>query len=208
MATVSLFMKIFHEEGSATCTEGHEAKSRAVAPTVLPCSTSSLVQNKRIDSPDCPNSTVGGTCFVGCAPGPRLASEDNFRALQCVCENDDMIFLTEYLPAGQVTRCLTSTNPAPIGVSEDWVEITHGTSYKVAWSVGSESTDHTSDPDELAEHNMWHPMLEPLCHADIGILMEALADEMVLAMIALSCHFALDILLTWPHLICRKMTRT
>ena len=41
---------------------------------------------------------------------------------------------------------------------------------------------------------MWNPMLELFCYAEIGMLMEALADEMVLAMIALSCHSALDIL--------------
>ena len=64
----------------------------------------------------------------------------------------------------------------------------------MAWSVGSASTDHTSDSDDPAEHNMCNPMLELFCHAEIGILMEPLADEVVLAMIALSCHFALDIL--------------
>ena len=62
------------------------------------------------------------------------------------------------------------------------------------WGVGSESTDYTLDSDEPADHNMWNPMLELFCHAEIGILMGALADEMVLAMIALTCHFALDIL--------------
>ena len=60
-------------------------------------------------------------------------------------------------------------------------------------------------------------MLELFCHAEIGILMKALADEMVLAMIAVSWHWALDILCdksetgsasTWPHSICCKMVRT
>ena len=37
-------------------------------------------------------------------------------------------------------------------------------------------------------------MLELLCHADIGILMEALVDDTVLVMVALSCHYALDVL--------------
>ena len=182
----------FQEEGRATCTEDCEVQSRVIAPTMLPCSTSTLVQNKSIDSPDRPNSTVGETCLAGCAPGPGLASGDNFRALPCVSENDNMTFLTRYSPAGHTTRCVTSTNPAPIGACEDWGEIPYGS--QVDWLVSSESTDHTSDSDDPAEHNMWNPMLELFCHAEIGILMEALADEMVLAMIALSCHFALDIL--------------
>ena len=37
-------------------------------------------------------------------------------------------------------------------------------------------------------------MLELFCHAEIGFLTDALADEMVLAVVALTCHFALDIL--------------
>ena len=105
-----------------------------------------------------------------------------------------MTSLTGYSPAGQVMRCLTSPSPTPIGTSEDWGGILCGTSSQVDWSVGSASTDHTSDSDDPAEHNMWNPMLELFCHAEIGILMVALADEMVLAITALSCHFALDIL--------------
>ena len=159
----------------------------------VPCSTSTLVQNKRIDLPDLPNSTVSETCFVGCVPGPGLASGDNSRALPLVSDDDNMTSLTGYSPAGQVMRCLTSQSPAPIGASEDWGGIRCGTSSQAAWSVGSVSTDHTSDSDDPAEHNMWNPMLELFCHAEIGILMEALADELVLAMIALACHFALDI---------------
>ena len=78
-----------------------------------------------------------------------------------------MTFLTGYLSAGQETRCLTSTNLAPIGVSEDWGVIPCGTSSQVDWSVGSESTNPTSDSDELAEHYIWNPMLELFCHAEI-----------------------------------------
>ena len=105
-----------------------------------------------------------------------------------------MTFLTGDSPAGQLTHCLTSTNPTPIGASEDWGEIPDRTLRQVDWSVGFESTDHTSDTDDPTAHNMWNPMLELFCHAEIGILMEALANEVVLAMVALSCHFALDIL--------------
>ena len=76
----------------------------------------------------------------------------------------------------------------------DWEEDSDDTSYQVTWSVGSGSTDHTSNSNELGDHNLLNPMLELFCHADIGLLMEVLVDDMVLAMVALSCHFALDVL--------------
>ena len=41
----------FQEEGSATCTEGYEAKSRVTASTVLPCSASTLTKNKKLGAP-------------------------------------------------------------------------------------------------------------------------------------------------------------
>ena len=56
------------------------------------------------------------------------------------------------------------------------------------------STRTCSDPDELVDHNVWNPMLGLFCHAEIGTFMEALADDRVLGRIALSCHFALDML--------------
>ena len=82
---------------------------------------------------------------------------------------------------------LDHRKPGTIRSKRDWREIPYGTSRQVDWSVGSESTDDTLDSNEP-------PMLELLCHAEIGKLMEALADEMVLAMVALSCRSALDIL--------------
>ena len=63
----------FQEEDSATCTENDEAQSTESVPTMLPCSTSTLVQNIRFDLPDLPNSTVSETCLV-----PGFASGDNF----------------------------------------------------------------------------------------------------------------------------------
>ena len=57
----------FQEEDSATYAEDYDAQSRVIVPTMLPCSTSTLVQNKRIDLPDRPNSTVSETCLVGCS---------------------------------------------------------------------------------------------------------------------------------------------
>ena len=48
--------------------------------------------------------------------------------------------------------------------------------------------------DEQEEHNAWNPMLELVCHAHIGMHLEVLVGEKELGRIALSCHFALDIL--------------
>ena len=56
------------------------------------------------------------------------------------------------------------------------------------------STLTSSDPDEHDGHNIWNPMSELLCHAHTGVFMEALFGEDDLGRIALSCHFALDIL--------------
>ena len=61
--------------------------------------------------------------------------------------------------------------------------------------VSDTSTTLTfSDPDEYDEHNIWNPMIVLLCHAHIGVFMEAPFDEEDLWRIALSCHFALDIM--------------
>ena len=163
MATVSLFRK-----KALPLVQGYEAKSRVMASTtrtchldgytcadtgwqfpicvtttVLPCSISTLAQNRKLDAPDRTNSTVGGACVVGCATGPELASGDNFRALTCVSENDGITFLTGYLPSCQGTRCLTSTNSAPIGVSEDCEDVPYRTSCREAWAVGFGSANHT-----------------------------------------------------------------
>ena len=94
----------FLGESTATCTEDHEAKSRVIASTTQTCHLDGYGyglavhklrhddrvavfcqhprSNKKLDTPDGTNSTVGGT--VGCATDPELASGDNFRAL-CVC---------------------------------------------------------------------------------------------------------------------------
>ena len=37
-------------------------------------------------------------------------------------------------------------------------------------------------------------MLEFLCHSEVGVVMEALLDEVNMGRIALSCHFSLDVL--------------
>ena len=50
------------------------------------------------------------------------------------------------------------------------------------------------DPDEYDEHNMWKNTMRFFCHEHIGSFMESYFDEVVLGRIALSCHFALDLL--------------
>ena len=56
------------------------------------------------------------------------------------------------------------------------------------------STLSSSESNEYHEHNMWNPILELLCHAHIGVCMEAYLDEVDMGRIALSCHFTLDVL--------------
>ena len=52
------------------------------------------------------------------------------------------------------------------------------------------------------EHNIWNPMLASLCHFEVGVVVEALLDEVDMGRIALVCHFSggcivrYDILLT------------
>ena len=41
---------------------------------------------------------------------------------------------------------------------------------------------------------MWNPMLESLCHSEVGFVMEALLDEKEIGRVALSCHFSFDVL--------------
>ena len=55
------------------------------------------------------------------------------------------------------------------------------------------STLSSSEPNEHHEHNIWNPVLERLCHAHFGVIMEAPFDEEDMGRIALSCHFALDL---------------
>ena len=51
------------------------------------------------------------------------------------------------------------------------------------------------DPDEYDEHKMWNLMLGLVfCHEHVGSFMESYFDEIVLGRIALSGHFALELL--------------
>ena len=44
------------------------------------------------------------------------------------------------------------------------------------------------------QNNMWNLMLGLFCHEHDGSFMESCFDEVVLERIAISCHFALDLL--------------
>ena len=52
----------------------------------------------------------------------------------------------------------------------------------------------TSSSDESFEHNMWNLLMELLFHVQISGVFEPFDDETDFAKIALSCHFALDLL--------------
>ena len=43
-------------------------------------------------------------------------------------------------------------------------------------------------------HNEWCPLLELFFHWRIGQYMEAMVDDVSTAKVALTCHFALDVL--------------
>ena len=47
---------------------------------------------------------------------------------------------------------------------------------------------------EYHEQNIWNPMLASLCHFEVGVVLEALFDEVDMGRIALACHFFLDVL--------------
>ena len=46
---------------------------------------------------------------------------------------------------------------------------------------------------EYHEHNVWYPMLEALCHFEVGVVLGALLDE-AMGRIVLACDFSLDVL--------------
>ena len=51
-----------------------------------------------------------------------------------------------------------------------------------------------SSSGESFAHNLWNPPLELLFHEQVSGAFEPFVDEIDLAKIALSCHFALDLL--------------
>ena len=64
---------------------------------------------------------------------------------------------------------------------------------RAALREGSLSSTFSSSSEEM-DHNVWCSLLELFFHWQIGQCMEALVDEVSTARVALSCHFALDIL--------------
>ena len=57
---------------------------------------------------------------------------------------------------------------------------------------GASFVSTASDSVHFAEHNVWNPMMELPFHVQFGGIFEPFVDEIDLARIALSCHFALD----------------
>ena len=60
--------------------------------------------------------------------------------------------------------------------------------------VGSatSSTFSSAENFENHEHNDWNPMMDALCHFEVGVVLGALLDEVAMGRIALACHFSLD----------------
>ena len=56
------------------------------------------------------------------------------------------------------------------------------------------STFSSEESFEYQEHKIWNPMLESLCHLEVGVVLEALLDEVDIGRIAVSCHFSLNVL--------------
>ena len=56
------------------------------------------------------------------------------------------------------------------------------------------SVSTASSPVDFTAHNVWNPMMEIVFHMQIGGIFGLLVEEIDLARIAHSCHFALDLL--------------
>ena len=52
----------------------------------------------------------------------------------------------------------------------------------------------TSSSGESFAHNVWNLVMELIFHEQIGGVLEPFVNEIDLAKVALSCHFALDLL--------------
>ena len=60
------------------------------------------------------------------------------------------------------------------------------------------SVTTASDSLDVDAHNIWNPMMMLLFHVQIGSIFEVFMEDIDLARIALSCHFALDVLCDKP----------
>ena len=61
-------------------------------------------------------------------------------------------------------------------------------------SSNTSSDSSASNSFDSVDHNIWNPMMEILIHLETGGIFESFVDEVDMARIALSCHFALDLL--------------
>ena len=68
-----------------------------------------------------------------------------------------------------------------------------GTSSEAMESPTSCVSSGSSSGGSVA-HNMWDPLMELVFHVQISRAFEPFDDEVDLAKIAVSCHFALDVL--------------
>ena len=102
--------------------------------------TAPSLQTEKFDELECTISTVGETCVVSCAIGYELAFSERSRVS---ARTRALPAQLGSLPACQVTRCSTSTNPVSTGVSKVGENITHGASCQAACAVGFESANHT-----------------------------------------------------------------
>ena len=166
-SVTALTAQICHFDGYTYADTALQLTS-CVTTTLPQCSDSPIAQTEKFNALECTNSTVGETCVVGCAAGCGLASGDSLRVLTCVSENESVACLTRSLPACQVTRCSTSTNSVPIGVSEDHENITYGASCQVSQRTtslpvfGDTCTRVVMNPG-LSCRELYTPLLEPLC---------------------------------------------
>ena len=57
------------------------------------------------------------------------------------------------------------------------------------------STFSSEESLEYHEHNVWNSLLDVLCHFEVGVVLGALLDGVVVErIVALTCHFSLDLL--------------
>ena len=62
-----------------------------------------------------------------------------------------------------------------------------------SWTAFSSSVSTVPNFEDVFSHNVWNPLLELLFHEQVSGIFEPFVDEIDLAKIALSCHFALDV---------------
>ena len=79
---------------------------------------------------------------------------------------------------------------SPMWDSEsDCSEIVTITHLKTGPSPLPHSRFETSVRIHFHFHDIWYPMLASLCHFEVGVVLEALLDEVDMGRIALACHF-------------------